>query len=79
MYFKSDYIIHLYRFSLRVLKYIQLQRIRHIDTSLASLMQDMVYHHLSMSGEKNTTKSGERTKPPRGENYCTVSYPMNMV
>jgi hypothetical protein len=52
MYFKSDYIIHLYRFSLRVLKYIQLQRIRHIDTSLASLMQDMVYHHLSMSGEK---------------------------
>ena len=42
-------------------------------------MQDIVYHHLPMSGEKNTTKSGERTKPPRGENYCTVSYPMNIV
>jgi hypothetical protein len=36
-------------------------------------MQDIVYHHLPMSGEKNTTKSGERTKPPhRKLLYCIL-------
>ncbi|CAN5265403.1 hypothetical protein BH18THE2_BH18THE2_01610 [soil metagenome] len=45
-------MIHLYRFSFRALKYIQPHRKRRSDTSLARLMQDIVCHHLLLSGEK---------------------------